>query len=135
VSGGNNVISPPLGDQELEIYRYVDGREPVAGRDVAEHFAEEKGLSRSTVLTVLERLRNKGYLSRRRSDGVYMYSTKVERTELLHNLVGSFVEKTLGGSVSPVVAYLAKTRKLTAQELTELRELVDELKADREVQQ
>ena len=81
--------TPPLGDQELEIYRYVDHSAPIAGRDVAEYFALEKGLSRSTVLTVLERLRKKGYLSRKRSAGVYLYSTRVETSEVLHGLIGS----------------------------------------------
>jgi predicted transcriptional regulator len=126
------MANPQLGDQELEIYRFVDAYEPVVARDAAEHFAEHKGLARSTVLTVLERLRKKGFLARKRSDGVFLYSTKVDKSELLHNLVGAFVEKTLGGSVSPVVAYLAKTRKLTDEELADLWALVNEMKARRE---
>src|SRR5262245_17697673 len=124
--------TPSLGDQELEIYRFVDENVPVAGRDVAEYFAVEKGLARSTVLTVLERLRKKGYLSRKRSAGVYLYSTRVPTADVLHGLVGVFVEKTLGGSVSPVVAYLAKTRDLTDEELAELYQLVEELRTSRE---
>ena len=123
--------TPPLGDQELEIYRFIDEHAPIAGREAADHFAESKNLSRSTVLTVLERLRKKGFLSRKRSEGVFLYSPRVEKADLLHSLVGSFVEKTLGGSVSPVVAYLARTRKLTDEELAELRALVDELKSHR----
>lgn len=124
--------TPSLGDQELEIYRFVDDRAPIAGRDVAEYFASAKSLARSTVLTVLERLRTKGYLSRKRSAGVYLYSTKVDAAEVLHSLIGSFVERTLGGSVSPVVAYLAKTRDLTDEELSELLRLVDELRVTRD---
>ena len=45
-----------------------------------------------------------------------------------------FVEKTLAGSVSPLVAYLGRARKLSDQELAELQQLVDELKAEREEQ-
>ena len=83
------------------------------------------------MLTVLERLRRKGYLSRKHAAGVYLYSTKVETAEVLHRLIGSFVEKTLGGSVSPVVAYLAKTRDLTDEELAELWQRVEELRTSR----
>ena len=43
-----------------------------------------------------------------------------------------FVEKTLAGSVSPLVAYLGRARKLSDQELADLQRLVDELKAERE---
>lgn len=120
---------PTLGDQELEIYRYIDHAAPIAGREVAEYFSVNRGLSRSTVLTVLERLRKKGYLGRKRAAGVYLYSTKLDTAEVLHGLIGSFVEKTLGGSVSPVVAYLAKTRDLTDEELAELYRLVDKLRS------
>ena len=124
--------NPTLGDQELEIYRFVNEHAPIAGRDVAEQFAEQRGLARSTVLTVLERLRKKGYLARKKSAGIYLYTTKLDAAEVLHGLIGSFVEKTLGGSVSPVVAYLARTRELTDEELADLRQLVDELRTGRE---
>lgn len=122
---------PPLGDGELEVLRFVTERAPVAAREVAERFSEERGLARTTVLTVLERLRKKGYLTRRRRQGVYLYSPRVSQPELLQGLVRQFVEKTLGGSISPVVAYLARTRGLSDAELTQLQAMVDELRAAR----
>lgn len=124
---------PPLGDGELEVLRFVTEREPIAAREVAEWFGEERGLARTTVLTVLERLRKKGYLTRRRRQGVYLYSPRVPHAEVLQGVVREFVEKTLGGSVSPVVAYLARGRGLTDAELSELQALIDELRAARPV--
>jgi len=122
----------PLGEQELEVLRYVSEHAPVTARDVVEGFGEERGLARTTILTVIERLRKKGYLVRRRREGVFQYLPHQPQSELLQGLVRQFVEKTLGGSVAPVVAYLANTRKMSDQELSELQDLVQELKSRKE---
>src|SRR5579864_4182821 len=119
---------PHLGEQELEVLSYVAEHAPLTARDVAEGFGEERGLARTTILTVMERLRQKGYLTRKRRAGVFQYGPKVPQAELLQGLVRQFVEKTLGGSVSPVVAYLSNTRQVSRQDLEELQRLVDDLK-------
>src|SRR6476660_2549558 len=123
---------PSLGEQELEVWRFIAQHAPVTGRAVVEQFAHERGLARTTVLTVIERLRKKGYLTRRRREGVFHYSPRVPAAEVVQGLVRQFVEKTLAGSVSPLVAYLGRARKLSDQELAELQRLVEELKAERE---
>jgi predicted transcriptional regulator len=123
--------TPHLGDQELDVLSHIAAHAPITAREVAEAFGEERGLARTTILTVIERLRKKGYLARSRKDGVFHYTPSVPQTEVVQGLVGEFIERTLGGSVSPVVAYLAKTRDVSSQELDELQRLVDELKAER----
>jgi predicted transcriptional regulator len=118
-----------LGEHELEVWRYIADHAPVPGRTVAARFAEERGLARTTVLTVIERLRKKGFLTRRRRDGVFHYSPRVPVAEAVRELVSRFVESTLGGSVSPLVAYLGQARQISAEELAELEQLVATLKA------
>jgi predicted transcriptional regulator len=126
---------PSLGEQELEVWRFIADHAPISGREVVAQFAEQRGLARSTVLTVIERLRKKGYLTRRRRDGVFHYSPRVPVTDVVQGLVRHFVEKTLAGSVSPLVAYLGKAHPISDAELAELQRLVDELKAQREQQE
>jgi predicted transcriptional regulator len=123
--------NPHLGEQELEVLQYISGHAPIAARDVIEHFASERSLARTTILTVMERLRKKGYLVRRRTGGIFQYSPRVEQDEVLHGLARSFVEKTLGGSLSPLVVYLTKTRKVSDEEFAELQQMVEALKANR----
>jgi predicted transcriptional regulator len=122
---------PSLGDQELEVLRFIADHAPMTAREIVEGYGEEHGLARTTVLTVVERLRQKGYLSRKKRQGVYQYSPRVSASEVLQGVVRQFVEKTLGGSVSPVVAYLAKGRSLSDEDLKELEQLVEELKTHR----
>lgn len=119
-----------LGDQELEVLRFVANRAPVTVREVSDEWGAPRGRARTTILTMMERLRKKGYLVREGADGEgsYRYSPAVAPQTVLHNLVRDFVQKTLGGSVSPFVAYLADTPEgLNETEVAELKKLVNDM--------
>jgi predicted transcriptional regulator len=120
-----------LGQAEWEILRYVIEHHPATVREVADHAAETRGQARTTILTVMERLRKKGYLARRKCDGVYQYSPKVPVSEILQNFVTQFVETTLHGTISPFFAYLSKTADVSDKELDELKQLVNDLESQR----
>jgi predicted transcriptional regulator len=98
---------------------------------VATGFGEARGLARSTVLTMMERLRGKGYLRRRQMGGVYRYSTSTGPGEAMRQAVGQFVEKTLAGSVSPFVAWMSEKAEVSDHELAELEALVNQLQSRR----
>jgi predicted transcriptional regulator len=121
---------PNIGRAEMEILQYVAEYHPVTVRDVADHVAETKGHVRTTVLNIMERLRKKGYLRRKKSEGIFQYAPTVARTDLLRNLVRDFVQKTLGGSVSPFVAFLAEEGNLNETEISELKKIVRELEKE-----
>ena len=114
-----------LSDLELEVLRYLASAGPRTAREAAEEFGEANGYARTTVLTLLERLRQKGYLSRSKVEGVFRYRSLVTTEELMRGVVGRFVQRSLGGSVSPLVAFLSQNKKLSDEELAELRRLVD----------
>ena len=117
----------PLGSTEVAILRYIGDHHPIRVGEVAEHVASTTGQARTTVLTIMERLRRKGYLTRKRVEGVYRYSPKVAKTDMLRGLVEHFVDTALGGSVSPFVAYLAEGSPLSEGDLHTLKRLVHEM--------
>jgi predicted transcriptional regulator len=114
---------------EWELLQYILEHHPITVREVAAPFAETHGHARTTVLTMMERLREKGYLTRRKVEGVNRYSPSESKTDLLQGLVRDFVQKALGGSVSPFVAYLGKEGRLNRAEFNELKQLVQEWEA------
>jgi predicted transcriptional regulator len=116
-----------LSDLELEVLRYLAGAGSKTAREAADEFGEANGYARTTVLTLLERLRQKGYLSRSKVEGVFRYQSRVSSDELMRGVVGQFVQRSLGGSVSPLVAFLSQNRRLSDEELAELRCLVDSM--------
>ena len=81
---------------------------------------------------MMDRLRAKGHLERRRVGGVFQYCSPRSSGELLHGAVRSFVEKTLDGSVSPFVSYLVESAEVSDEELAELEQLVAKLQSQRQ---
>lgn len=120
---------PPLGDQELDLLKFITERSPMTVREACEGYGKDKGLARTTVLTMMERLRTKGYLTRSEGKGANEYSARLTRSALMRGVVRNFVEKTLGGTLSPFVAYIAEDAGVDPQELEELKRLVDELES------
>lgn len=118
---------PRIGRMEMEVLRFIADRHPVTVREVAEHFAQEKGYARTTVLTVMERLRRKGYLTRKKVGSTYQYSPRQPKMSILQALVRDFVQSVLGGSLSPFIAYLVQEAELSDEELRELQRLVRDL--------
>jgi predicted transcriptional regulator len=116
-----------IGDRELALLNYVGRQGEVSVGEVAGEFGESRGLARSTVLTMMERLRAKGFLKRRRSEGVFRYSVTAGEKEVVHDAVTSFVEKTLQGSVSPFVAWMSRRGKVSDEELAALEALGREI--------
>ena len=124
-------VSPNIGRVELEILQYISEHHPVTVRAVADHAAATKGHVRTTVLNIMERLRAKGCLRRRKIDGIYHYSPTVAKVDFLRGMVRDFVQKSLGGSISPFMAYLSEEAELSERELAELRNLVAELGSEK----
>ena len=122
---------PTLGQAEWEILRHVAENHPISVREVADHVAQTTGQARTTVLTVMERLRAKGYLARRKRGGVYQYSPKVPMPQVLDRMVENFVENTLSGVVSPFFAYLSRSAQLSDGQLEELKQMVRDLETQR----
>lgn len=120
-----------VGDQELLLLQFVAAQGDASVGEVAAGFGETRGLARSTVLTMMERLRAKGFLRRRKAGGVYRYATATPPDDLMRSAVGRFVEKTLQGSLSPFVAWMSQRAEVSDNELAELEALVADLQAKR----
>ena len=76
-------------------------------------------------------MRRKGHLTRRLVEQVYTYSPRTQHTAVVRQAIASFVDRTLGGSVSPFVTYLADREELSDEEVAELESLLSRLQRGR----
>jgi predicted transcriptional regulator len=118
-----------IGQAELEVLKYIASHGAVTVRQVADHFSTEKGYVRPTVLKMMERLRDKQYLQRELRDGMFVYRSVLGSDELGQRLIADFVKGSLDGSVTPMVAYLVRKGSMSADDIEQLRALVDQLDA------
>ncbi|MEN6356346.1 MAG: BlaI/MecI/CopY family transcriptional regulator [Armatimonadota bacterium] len=123
---------PNLGELELELLRFITDHSPITVKEASVQFGEERGLARTTVLTVMERLRKKGYLKRKSREGVFEYCPCLQKSDLFRRLTRSFADKVLGGSLDPLVAYLAEDADLSDEQINELQHLLEEKRTKNE---
>jgi predicted transcriptional regulator len=119
-----------LSDLDLELLKYFEGNAKTI-REAADEFGEPRGYARTTVATLMERLRQKGYLKREKADGLYRYTSAMPAGQLMRSVVGRFVDRTLGGSVTPLVAYLAEADSISDEDLAELRRFLEDAGGDK----
>lgn len=120
-----------IGDQELALLRFVGEAGHATVGQAAEGFGQPRGLARSTVLTMMERLRKKGHLTRKLQDGLYHYVPRTAHGVAVKEAVRNFVDRTLDGSIAPFVAYLGEREQVSDEELADLQTLLARLKSQR----
>src|SRR5579872_5088554 len=100
--------APTIGRSEGDVLRFIAEQGDATVTEVGDYLASTKGQTRNTALNMMERLRTKGFVTRKKVEGVYRYSPAQEKNTLLQQFVEDFVEGVLGGSTSPLVAYLGR---------------------------
>jgi predicted transcriptional regulator len=121
---------PTLGELEVRVLGLVWHEQPCAERRIWELVRQERDVARTTVLKTMQRLEAKGLLVRVPGPGPVQFRAAIDQRRLLPSLVERFVERTLGGSTAPLVAYLADHEKLSAKDLAALRAIARKLAAD-----
>jgi predicted transcriptional regulator len=81
----------------------------------------------------MERLRKKGFLRREKLDGVFKYYPAGGKIRLFEGLVDDFVETVLGGSITPLVAYLTNKVEVDETQIAELKLLLEKLEGEAHV--
>lgn len=116
-----------LGELELEVLKIIWNCQPCTVQEVAEILSQRSGHARTTVLTIMQRLHAKRFLTRRKRDGVFRYSATEDHKAVMSRLIGQFVDTVLDSSPLPMVAYLSDAKDLTQEQVAALREIVAKL--------
>lgn len=119
---------PALSKGEMEIVRAVWELGEASVRQVHERLGAGEF---ATVQTFLRRLEAKGYLKALNRGKVRFYSPRAKPQSVIRATVDEFVERMFGGSALPLVRCLVEDGKVSADEVAELRTLLDRLDAER----
>lgn len=119
-----------IGSAELRLLRYLAEHGPMTVRAAHDGFGEPAGVVRTTVQQMMERLRRKGLLSRSEGPEGYLYAAVAAPQDIARSAVHQFVTQALGGSLTPLVSYLAEQQTLSDEARRELQDLLDQLKED-----
>lgn len=101
------------------------------GRELAEALQEAVGWSRSTTLTLLRRLVNKGAVADEEQSGVKTYRPLIAREEAALRETNHLLDRAYRGSVSLLVSTLTRKQELPQEEIDELYAILRELEGKR----
>lgn len=114
-----------LPDSELEVMQAVWAcREPVLRVDIEEYLRDRYPIAQTTLLTLLTRLTEKGFLEVKQVGRVRQYFPLVSRQSYLAQQGNRFFHKLCGGNLSAFANALCASG-LTKEELAELRRLLE----------
>lgn len=111
---------------EWQLMEYLWAGTPRTGRACVDHFKDSVGWSRSTTLTMLRRMTEKGLLDCREEHGVLVYSPLLQRQDAVSRETDSFLSRVYRGSVSLMVSALTQKQALTQDEIDELYAILQE---------
>ena len=114
-----------LPDSELEVMQAVWACSPPASRaDIKEQLAASYPIAQTTLLTLLTRLTDKGFLKAELDGQRKLFSPLISQQEYLAAQSNRFVKKLCGGNLSIFAAALCDSG-LTKEELAALREMLE----------
>lgn len=118
----------PISEAESHVMDVVwRAGQPVYADDVIAALVSEQRWQEPTIKTLLNRLLKKGALSATKDGRRYLYKAVLKRDQWVSSESAGMLERLFGGRVAPLVAHFGKHRKLSAQDIAELKKLIGEL--------
>jgi predicted transcriptional regulator len=114
-------------DAELAILRVLWSRGPSTVRQVHEVLSKDRETGYTTVLKLMQIMTEKGLVERDESERTHVYQARFTQEATQQRLVSDLLEKAFGGSASQLVMRALAAKPASADELAEIRRLLDEL--------
>lgn len=118
--------SHSLANAELAIMDLLWRQDRLTARQIRERlYPDETRSQHGTVQRLLQRLEEKGYVERDRSQGVHFFSAAVSRQDYAGSQLESLAARLTGGSFAPLITHLVEAKKLSREELARIRAILD----------
>jgi predicted transcriptional regulator len=118
-------------DAELAILRILWDRGASTVRQVHDVLSRERPTAYTTALKMLQIMTEKGLVRRDDSDRTHIYQSKLSEEQTQRQLVRDLVDRAFGGSSSKLVLQALASKRATAEELGEIRKLIEGARDDR----
>jgi BlaI family penicillinase repressor len=123
---------PVMSDAEREVLKVLWDHGPLAVRDVVRQLAETgQSWARSTVITLLQRLEKKGYVSSDKSQFAFVFRPILSREDVMRSRMNDLAGELCDGDALPLVLAFAERHQFSPKELARFRQMIDDLEAKR----
>ena len=113
--------TPKIFESEYRFCLILWDNEPINSTRLVQIAKDQLGWSKATTYTVIRRLSERGVLKNENT----MVCTLISKEEAQKSRLEEMVEETFEGSMPAFIAAFSKSRKLTRQEVDQLKALID----------
>jgi BlaI family penicillinase repressor len=114
-------------DMELAILKALWDRGPCTVRQVLEVLQMQRPVGYTTVLKMMQIMREKRLVHCDTSREPHIYRHRHRPSTILRQLAGDLLERAFDGSARGMLLHALEHKKVSPEELDELRRLIDEL--------
>lgn len=118
------MIEYKLGEVEMKFADIIWENEPLSSGQLVKFCEDKLQWKKSTTYTILRRVCERGLF--KNEEG--MVSSNVTKQEFLSNKTEQFIEETFQGSLPGFIAAFTSNRKLSDEEVEELKKLIERSK-------
>jgi BlaI family penicillinase repressor len=118
--------APRISETEWEVMKVVWRLAPCSADQVIEALTRLDGSWHpKTVKAFLSRLLRKKVLGFKKEGRSYLYRPLVREADCVDAAAESFLERVFGGSLKPMLAHFVERKKLSEEEIRELRRVLE----------
>lgn len=117
----------PLGETEMEVLQHVWHLESATVAQVQERILVSRKVAYTTIMTVMKKLSDKGYLSYKKDGATYVYSAARTQEDVQQTLITNLVDQAFNGSSAALIQTLVKKEALSDKERENILKLIEDL--------
>lgn len=118
--------TPKVFESEYRFCLILWENEPINSAKLAKLCNERLGWSRTTTYTVIKRLSERGVVKNENA----VVTSLISKDEIQAAEIDELVEKTFEGSMPAFIAAFTKRKKLSREEVTKIRQMLDQYEDD-----
>jgi predicted transcriptional regulator len=104
---------------------------PLSAEDVVTAMHNDREWSAGTIRTFLQRLVKKKAVAAKPDGRRYLYAPLIPREEYVHTQSRDLIDRLFGGRITPFITQFSERRRLSRDEIDELKRLIERLDHDR----
>jgi len=118
--------TPKISEAEWDIMKIIWEKSPRSAQEIIDILITKREWKPKTIKSLISRLVSKEALGFQKSGKTYSYFSLVTKQECASRETKSFLNKVYDGALNPMLLTFIKEKKLTQQEIEELKHILEE---------
>lgn len=112
---------------EWDVMNVIWDKQSASANEIVFEIQQYKEISEKTIRTLITRLYKKEILTRHKADRIYYYSSNVKEDNIKLKTAKNFLNKLYGEDMKNLVLNFAQHEELSAEEIKELRDILNDI--------